>query len=615
VPGTLGKLQNIHPASAASDPVIAAAGDIACGPADINYDGGLGTPSACRQLYTSNILVNGSYTAVLALGDNQYPCGTYASYEASYDPTWGRVKPITYPVPGNHEYGCSPTAAGYFQYFGWAAGQQGQGYYSFDLGAWHLIALNSQCAYIGGCAAGSPQYNWLQSDLAAHPNQCTLAYWHIPLFGSTTLKSPETQPLWQLLYDHQADVVLNGHSHTYERFAPQGPNGVLDNTQGIREFIVGTGGENHTGVATVAANSQVRNNTTFGILALTLHPASYDWKFVPESGTFTDSGSATCHDPAPVPSPPSNLTTTSVSPDQVGLDWSPDHTVSGYNVYRNGSQIATVKSSSYTDQSVSPQTSYSYYVTAYNSSGLTSSPSATLFVTTPSLATPTPSPTPAPPMQRQVLFSDGFESGKLARWTATRGLAIESSIVGGGRYAALGRSPNGHPGYAVKVLPSPQTDIYYHTEFDLLSLTKGNLNLLQFRSSSGLPLLTVRINYQGRLTYYDHATGTPVASAVSVTKGRWHNLRVRLHVAGASGQVEVLYDGVRIAGLTRTANFGSQPIAQLVLGETRSGLTYSVAFDNVWAFVLIPAAATAPESPGELAMHAPDSAVALAPFP
>ncbi|MDX6378258.1 MAG: hypothetical protein QOE98_2561, partial [Gaiellaceae bacterium] len=165
------------------------------------------------------------------------------------------------------------------------------------VGSWHLIALNSNCGNVGGCGASSPQGRWLAADLAAHRNACTLAYWHIPLFSSGGRAAINSQPLWSALYDAGAEVVLNGHDHIYERFAPQTPGGVRDDARGIREFIVGTGGANHTSLVGLAANSEVQNTNTFGILKLTLHANSYDWQFIPAAGTgsFTDSGSQTCH--------------------------------------------------------------------------------------------------------------------------------------------------------------------------------------------------------------------------------------------------------------------------------------------------------------------------------
>jgi hypothetical protein len=297
------------PAAATGDPVIAAAGDIACDPANASFNGGLGDANGCRQRYTSDLLVGGDLAAVLPLGDNQYECGSRQAFLGSYDASWGRVNGIARPVVGNHEYltaggtGCDPSnagAAGYFSYFGATAGSPGQGYYSYDVGAWHLIALNSNCTDAGGCDPASPQGRWLANDLATHSNACTLAYWHIPLFSSGGRAAQNSASFWQALYAAGADVVLNGHDHIYERFARQTPAGARDDVAGIREFIVGTGGANHTSIASLAANSEVRNADTYGVLRLTLHPGSYDWQFVPEAGgTFTDSGMTVCSAPPP----------------------------------------------------------------------------------------------------------------------------------------------------------------------------------------------------------------------------------------------------------------------------------------------------------------------------
>ena len=277
------------------DPTIAAAGDIACDPANASYNGGQGTATECRQLATSNLLLSGGYAAVLTLGDNQYEDGAYTKYTTSYDPSWGRVKASTKPVPGNHEY-VTANATGYFQYFGPAAGDPAKGYYSYDVGTWHLIALNSNCASVGGCGAGSPQEQWLRADLGAHANACTLAYWHHPRFSSGSHGNDTTvAPLWQALYDWNADVVLAGHDHDYERFAPQDPFANADSSRGLREIVVGTGGRSHYGFSTIRANSQVRDSTSYGILELTLHPTGYDWRFVAAVGSFFDSGSAGCH--------------------------------------------------------------------------------------------------------------------------------------------------------------------------------------------------------------------------------------------------------------------------------------------------------------------------------
>ncbi len=296
---------------AAGDPMIAAAGDIACDPGNTNFNGGAGQGGVCMQKATYNLIAGMSpaAAAVLPLGDNQYYCGGYQAFVNSYALSWGKLLSKTYPVVGNHEYlvgpgsdgvgtGCDSSnagAAGYFKYFAGAAneGAVGNGWYSYTVGSWHLIAINSNCP--GGCGTTSPQGKWLATDLAAHKNQCIAAYWHIPLWSSGGRAASNTQSIVNQLYNAHADVILAGHDHIYERFAQQSSSGVLDPQNGIREFIVGTGGANHTSIATVAANSQVRDASNFGILKLTLHSGSYDWAFVNTAGTVLDQGSNACH--------------------------------------------------------------------------------------------------------------------------------------------------------------------------------------------------------------------------------------------------------------------------------------------------------------------------------
>jgi len=235
---------------------------------------------------------------VFVSGDLAYPNGSDEDFANCYGPTWGRFKDRTRPAPGNHEYN-TDGASGYVRYFGAAAGDPTKGYYSYELGGWHIIALNSECVKVGGCSAASPEGRWLQQDLAQHPETCTLAYFHKPLFSSGAAHGnvPQMKPLWQMLYHAGADVVINGHDHDYERFAPQDPQVNSDPAHGIREFVVGTGGKNsHRIFAAPEPNSEVRNADAFGVLKLTLHPRSYDWEFVPEAGkSFHDSGHGGCH--------------------------------------------------------------------------------------------------------------------------------------------------------------------------------------------------------------------------------------------------------------------------------------------------------------------------------
>lgn len=268
---------------------VAAAGDIACGPtAEVDAD-------HCQMAAAANLVAGRQVTAVLALGDLQYPQGSYDDFLNAYDKSWGRFKAITYPTPGNHEYYLYD-AQGYYRYFGAAAHKAQQGYYSFDLGTWHIVALNSNCLWTGGCGADSEQVAWLRRDLRAHPNPCVLAFWHHPRFSSGPHGSDEAyQAFWEVLTDAGADVVLNGHDHLYERFAPQSANGTPD-PEGVREFVVGTGGASTTGVDARQPNSEVVGENTFGVLFLTLAEDSYAWSFKSAAGTaFTDSGDGACH--------------------------------------------------------------------------------------------------------------------------------------------------------------------------------------------------------------------------------------------------------------------------------------------------------------------------------
>ncbi len=267
---------------AAADPVLLAAGDIA----SCSSTGDEATAALLDTMAGS----------VITLGDNVYDSGTAGEFASCYDPTWGRQVARTRPAAGNHDY-ATANAAGYFGYFGAAAGDPAKGYYSYDLGAWHIVVINSNCTNIGGCQQGSQQETWLRADLAANPAECVLAYWHHPLFSSGLHGANSVmRPIWQALYDYGADLVLNGHDHNYERFAPQTPDGGADAAAGIREFVVGTGGRSSYQVAPSGTNSEARNGDTFGVLSLTLHPSGYDWQFVPQAGkTFTDSGAGSCH--------------------------------------------------------------------------------------------------------------------------------------------------------------------------------------------------------------------------------------------------------------------------------------------------------------------------------
>jgi hypothetical protein len=267
--------------SAAVEAVIVGAGDI--GDCDTTDDTATGK------------LLDGIAGTVFTAGDNAYPEGRTKDFGDCYDPVWGRVKDRTRPAPGNHDW-LTKDLKGYLDYFGKAAAPNGTPWYSYDLGAWHVVMLDSMCGETGGCGKGSDQGKWLAADLAASDAMCTLAIWHEPRYSSGEHGNYSgAAPFWEALFTAGADVVVNGHDHDYERFAPQDPAGNEDRARGIREFVVGTGGAELRPFKDTKPHSELRAAVTHGVLKLELHPSSYDWTFIPTGGDFADSGSGPCH--------------------------------------------------------------------------------------------------------------------------------------------------------------------------------------------------------------------------------------------------------------------------------------------------------------------------------
>ena len=267
-----------------ADSIGMVAGDIACAPEMPT------TPTTCRDEQTSDLLIAHKPDFVLTVGDNQYETGKLSDFREAYDKTWGRFRDITRPTPGNHEYR-REDARGYFNYFGAKAHPGRRGYYSFEVEGWHLIALNSNIS----TRKTSRQVEWLRRDLTSNPSECTLAYWHHPLYSSGEHgNNPKVRPLWKALNAADAELVINGHNHNYERFAPQNAYG-KKRSGGIREIVVGTGGRNLRPFRNIEPHSRVRNRRTFGVVKLRLGLDDYGWEFVPETGgTFTDSGQDDC---------------------------------------------------------------------------------------------------------------------------------------------------------------------------------------------------------------------------------------------------------------------------------------------------------------------------------
>ncbi len=269
------------------DPVLVGAGDIA-------------EPNPFAAEATAKLLdeIDGN---VVTLGDNAYVNATLDNFLESYGPTWGRHRWRTRPAVGNHEYH-SPHAAPYFSYFCDAAGAPFKGYYSYEVGSWHVVVLNSQCVADDGyehgpaCDASSEQVTWLRDDLAAHPSRCTAAYWHHPRFSSGSHGDHAgMRDLWKVLSDANAEIVLSGHDHDYERFAPMDANGLADAELGIRQFVVGTGGAKLYAFNPAHVNSEARVAKMWGVLKLTLHTGSYEWEFIDTDRVVRDSGRESCH--------------------------------------------------------------------------------------------------------------------------------------------------------------------------------------------------------------------------------------------------------------------------------------------------------------------------------
>ena len=271
-------LEPISTAAAPNSAVLVGAGDIA----SCAFDG---------DSKTAALLDNIAGT-VFTAGDNAYEDGSSANFRDCYAPTWGRFLNRTRPTPGNHDYN-TVNATAYYAYFGARAGKQGQGYYAFTLGAWRIIMLNSNI----DMGAGSPQLTWLEAELKANPAQCSLSIWHHPRFSSGLHGSDKrSSAVWDALFKAGVDVIVNGHDHDYERFAPQTPLGITDAARGIRQFVIGTGGAGLRGFLLPRAGSEVKNAQTWGVIRLTLNANSYSWRFIPVAGkTFTDTGSSPCH--------------------------------------------------------------------------------------------------------------------------------------------------------------------------------------------------------------------------------------------------------------------------------------------------------------------------------
>ena len=512
------------------------------------------------MLYLGDVYENGSITEFYNWYRPESQAGTF----------YGRFRSITDPIVGNHEYNQfrDGTAPGYFDYW-----DNIPHYYSFNTHGWHVIALDST-GFFGQTTQSSGQYQWLQSDLNADTQPCTLAMWHEPLYNIGVEGSQTTMSaIWSLLASHGVDLVINGHDHTYQRWQSLDGAGNPD-PNGITELIDGTGGHAIADFVTDDPRVAARANQ-YGAMRLQFNQAGAGLQFFTSGGQMLDSSSVQC-DPSAVdtapPSAPANLTATATYKTKIDLSWdeSTDNVgVTGYEIYRDGEPLVTIgPQTTYSDTSVLPGSTHTYKVRALDAQSNHSGFSNEATATTPMVA---------------VLFHDGFESGDLSNWSSNSGLVTQQSQVFAGSWAAEATATGGAGASAYKNLAPAQTSLYYVTRFKILSQAT-NVNLLRFRNNQlgANALATLFVSSTGKLGLRNDVTAVATTSTTAVSSGTWHTAQVHVTINGTSSSTEVWLDGNQIASLSLSAiNLGTNPIGRVELGDPSTGRTFDVAFDEV----------------------------------
>jgi hypothetical protein len=505
----------------------------------------------------------------LYLGD-VYENGSLAEFHNWYgteDTYYGRFRSITNPIIGNHEYE-GGSAVGYFDYW-----DNVPSYYSYDAAGWRFISLNSNCGLLHTCAAGQAEYQWLANELNTHSNPCTIAYFHHPVFNiGQEGYATSMNALWALLAQHGVDIVLTGHDHDYQRWAPLDANGD-PNPSGMTEFVVGAGGHGTQHFITSDSRLAVGFDDTapnaFGALRLQLNAEGASYQYINTDGAVLDYGSVACDTQvdSTAPTVPAGLNAASITSETVHLNWTPasDNVgVTEYDIYRGGNLLATLPAvTSYDDVAVAPNTAYTYQVLARDANGNVSGLSDPAMVTTP-----------------ELLFSDGFENGDLSQWSNITNLSIQQDEVFAELYAVRGTS-SGAPTYAYRPLTQTRTDLYYRLRFKILSQGANSVYLQRYRTAAGGSILGVFLSSTNRLGYRNDISGVTTTSTTTVTTGTWHELQVHMLINGAAGGTEVWLDNVRINALSKTENLGANPIGLVQLGENSAGRTYDMALDRV----------------------------------
>jgi chitodextrinase len=523
----------------------------------------------------TNMIASWQPNLFLYLGD-VYEKGSPTEFLNSYGPSggpfFGQFDPITDPTVGNHEY-TAGQAPGYFAYW-----HTPPNWYSLNTHGWHVVSLNSN---LDG-STHSAQYQWLSNDLKHDTQACTLVYFHHPLFNI----GPEPVPtrftaIWPLLAQRGVDLVLNGHDHDYQRWVPMDGSGT-PSPSGPTEIVVGTGG--HSLQSFVSSDPRVAYSLSgsFGAMQLDLNPGGASYQYMTTGGGTVDSGTIACNpngtDTTP-PSTPTNLNATtvaqtSISPGLVNLTWSASTdnvAVASYKIYRDGNLVGTVgPQTSFSDNGVAPNTTYSYTLQAVDWKGNPSGVSTALQVTTPPAA---------------AIFSDGFETG-LSNWE-NYGLTVESTDAYDGAYAAESIGDGTNTGYAWETLPSPQANLFYEVHFKLVSQGANTVFLQRFRTAraaasgaSAKAILGVYVsnNTAHALDVRNDITATNITSTTGVSLGVWHTLQT--HVNVTTGQVDVWLDG-SLALSTSGQSLGPDPVGIIQLGENSGSKAYDVLFDDV----------------------------------
>lgn len=534
-------------------------------------DGAGGEPNA--QAVT-DLISTWNPNLFLYLGD-VYEKGTSTEFDNWYGgPTtyYGRFRSITNPTIGNHEYEGS-VAPGYFDYW-----DNVPHYFSYTVGPWHFISLDSTGQF-NQTDVGSPQYQWLVNDLAASTAACTLVYFHHPVYSvGPQGDATRMNTIWSLLAQRGVDIVLTGHDHSYQRWQPLDGAGDPSPT-GITQFVSGAGG--HGVQAFVRSDPRLAAGfgsapTAYGALRLSLADGIAGYQYVNTAGSVLDEGTIPCQagtaDTTP-PSAPGSLTATPLTSDRVDLAWTAsqdDVGVAAYDVYRDGAFQTSVGASTlaWTDMTVSATTTYVYTVRARDLAGNTSAPSG-------SATTTTPAPSGAP------FFVDGFEAGSLAAWSNQGGVTVQGSELYAGAYAARATATAG-AAWAYHSLSPAMTEQYYRIRFKIVSSGASNVYLLKERTSTGGSIMGFyRSSTDSTLNYRNDIAGVTIRSTVPVSLGAWHELQVRLRINGTSGSVETWFDGALVPALSGTANFGTNPVGRVQIGDNTGGRTFDVAFDDV----------------------------------